>query len=289
MPTSPALTGSPPATWRNPATVAAFLQKLADKIQCGTYLPGAVLRFEIAKPGQPGKTRPIAILNLEDRVVHTALKLILEPLIEAHLGDRSVIVGATRPDRGAALAADQEPIDPVLAAMLNRAAVGRGSRAPEPSQFGVGLPLSPRGEDPGAPGGEGGVVPPTRRTEGLHGVPSRDASARIRRDDGAVIPAPHTAAASVIPAPSAALRAGRSASERGAYQPEAQARDLVSKNDEGAPRAPELSRAGSGEAPAMHPLTNNYSTVTSVGVNNDQAQPTNVINPEEPDHASKEA
>ncbi len=73
----------------DPAAVTAFLQSLADRLQSGKYVPGQVLRFEIAKPGQPGKTRHIAILTLEDRVVHTIFKIILEPLIEAHLGDRS--------------------------------------------------------------------------------------------------------------------------------------------------------------------------------------------------------
>ncbi len=73
----------------DPAAVTAFLQNLADRLQSGTYVPGQVLRFEIAKPGQPGKTRTIAILTLEDRVVHMIFKIILEPLIEAHLGDRS--------------------------------------------------------------------------------------------------------------------------------------------------------------------------------------------------------
>ncbi len=73
----------------DPASVTTFLQNLADRLQSGTYVPGQVLRFEIAKPGQPGKTRPIAILTLEDRVVHAAIKIVLESMIEAHLGDRS--------------------------------------------------------------------------------------------------------------------------------------------------------------------------------------------------------
>jgi RNA-directed DNA polymerase len=71
------------------ADARAFLQDLAGRLQSGSYRPGAVRRFEIAKPNQPGKTRPIAILNLEDRVVHMALKIVLEPMIEALLGPRS--------------------------------------------------------------------------------------------------------------------------------------------------------------------------------------------------------
>jgi RNA-directed DNA polymerase len=71
------------------ADARAFLQDLAGRLQSGTYRPGAVRRFEIAKPNQPGKMRPIAILNVEDRIVHMALKIVLEPMIEALLGERS--------------------------------------------------------------------------------------------------------------------------------------------------------------------------------------------------------
>ena len=57
-------------------------------LQSGTYRPGRCRRFEIAKPDQPGKTRPLAILTLADRVVHMTVKLILEPMVEARLGER---------------------------------------------------------------------------------------------------------------------------------------------------------------------------------------------------------
>jgi RNA-directed DNA polymerase len=67
----------------------AMLQELAVQLQSGTYRPGPVRRFEIAKPGQPGKTRPLAILTVRDRVVHMAVKLVVEPMIEARLGDRT--------------------------------------------------------------------------------------------------------------------------------------------------------------------------------------------------------
>src|SRR5438034_879212 len=72
----------------HPAAARGFLQELADRVQSGTYRPGPVRRFEIAKPGQPDKTRPLAILNLDDRVVHMAVKIVLEPMIEARLGER---------------------------------------------------------------------------------------------------------------------------------------------------------------------------------------------------------
>ncbi len=65
-----------------------FLQNLADQLQSGTYQPGPVRRFSIAKPNHPGQTRPLAILTLADRVAHMAIKLVLEPIVEARLGKR---------------------------------------------------------------------------------------------------------------------------------------------------------------------------------------------------------
>ncbi|MHB1557385.1 MAG: reverse transcriptase domain-containing protein [Isosphaeraceae bacterium] len=65
-----------------------FLQDIADALQSGAYRPGPVRRFDIVKPDHSGETRPLAILVLADRVVHMALKLVLEPIIEARLGKR---------------------------------------------------------------------------------------------------------------------------------------------------------------------------------------------------------
>jgi retron-type reverse transcriptase len=70
----------------DPKSARAWLQDLADALQTGTYRPGPVRRFEIAKPNQPGKTRQLAILTLNDRVVHMALKFVLEPIVESRLG-----------------------------------------------------------------------------------------------------------------------------------------------------------------------------------------------------------
>jgi RNA-directed DNA polymerase len=81
----------------SPADARAFLQELAVQLQSGTYQPGAVRRFEIEKPNQPGKTRTLAILTTRDRVVHTAVKLVIEPMIEARLGERCF---GFRPGRG---------------------------------------------------------------------------------------------------------------------------------------------------------------------------------------------
>ena len=66
----------------------AFLHDLAVRLTSGQYVPGAVRRFEIPKPKNPSQKRPLVILTLADRVVHTAIKLVLEPLVDARLGKR---------------------------------------------------------------------------------------------------------------------------------------------------------------------------------------------------------
>lgn len=63
--------------------VPVFLADLAADLLAGTYRPAAVRRVAIPKPGQPGKTRPLSIPTVRDRVVMTAAKLILEPVFEA--------------------------------------------------------------------------------------------------------------------------------------------------------------------------------------------------------------
>lgn len=60
-----------------------FLQMLAEELHAGTYRPQRLRRVNIPKPGQPGKTRPLSIPTVRDRVVQTAAKLVLEPIFEA--------------------------------------------------------------------------------------------------------------------------------------------------------------------------------------------------------------
>jgi RNA-directed DNA polymerase len=63
--------------------VAAFLDDLAAALKAGTYRPAPLRRVHIPKPGQPGRTRPLGIPCVRDRVVMAAAKLVLEPIFEA--------------------------------------------------------------------------------------------------------------------------------------------------------------------------------------------------------------
>jgi RNA-directed DNA polymerase len=73
-----------------------WLKQLQQEVQKRTYRPQAVRRVSIPKPD--GGTRPLGIPTVKDRVVQTAAKLILEPIIEADLSDAAY---GYRPERGA--------------------------------------------------------------------------------------------------------------------------------------------------------------------------------------------
>ncbi|MBF0214358.1 MAG: group II intron reverse transcriptase/maturase [Magnetococcales bacterium] len=72
-----------------------YLRELEVDLQKGTYQPEAVRRVHI--PKGPGQTRPLGIPTVKDRVVQTAMKMVLEPIFEREFLSMSY---GFRPGRG---------------------------------------------------------------------------------------------------------------------------------------------------------------------------------------------
>ena len=72
-----------------------YLQELHNAIKEGNYIPKPVKRVYIPKAG--GKKRPLGIPVVKDRIVQTALKLVIEPIFENEFLDMSY---GFRPNRG---------------------------------------------------------------------------------------------------------------------------------------------------------------------------------------------
>jgi RNA-directed DNA polymerase len=64
-----------------------FLAEVRQELQERRYRPEAVLRVSIPKPD--GGERPLGIPTIKDRVVQTAVKLVLEPIFEADFTDNA--------------------------------------------------------------------------------------------------------------------------------------------------------------------------------------------------------
>jgi RNA-directed DNA polymerase len=72
------------------------LGRLSEDLRTGNYRPQQIRRHHIPKPGSK-ETRPLGIPTVRDRVIQTAVKMVLEPIFEREFAEQSY---GFRPGRG---------------------------------------------------------------------------------------------------------------------------------------------------------------------------------------------
>ena len=63
--------------------IAKLLDELAADLRDGSYCSLPARRVFIPKPGRPNEQRPLSIPAVRDRVVQSAVKIVIEPIFEA--------------------------------------------------------------------------------------------------------------------------------------------------------------------------------------------------------------
>jgi RNA-directed DNA polymerase len=77
------------------AKAELYLSELSTALREGTYQPPAVKRVDV--PKGDGKTRPLGIPTVKDRIIQQAVRLVIEPIFESGFSDGSY---GFRPGRG---------------------------------------------------------------------------------------------------------------------------------------------------------------------------------------------
>lgn len=78
------------------ARAEIYLEELEQALKSGEYRPQPIRRVQIPKGG--GRMRPLGIPAVKDRIVQTAVKLVIEPIFEREFEDSSY---GFRPERSA--------------------------------------------------------------------------------------------------------------------------------------------------------------------------------------------